>query len=178
MKTISYYEILGVSVNSTADEIKKAYRDKSKLYHPDKHQNDPLYELALEKQKKLNEAYEVLSDQIKKQAYDEEIHDEPKVNRQSIWKKFSGTKQDKEKARKAWATKLKEMKKAYNDVKTIEARDIDPNIKIIAWQRFIDSFKEDNPYSQEDDAMRVDASMKLNYWKNQLRYKATYWKFL
>jgi formylglycine-generating enzyme required for sulfatase activity len=100
MKTISYYDVLGVSDNATADEIKKAYRDKSKLYHPDKHQNNPLYKLAEKEQKNLNEAYEILSNQIKRQAYDQEIHGEPKVDRQSEWKESSRTQQDKDKAKR------------------------------------------------------------------------------
>jgi formylglycine-generating enzyme len=84
MKT--YYDILGLSDNATSDEIKKAYHDKSKLYHPDKHMNDQLYELALEKQKELNEAYEVLSNQIKRQVYDQKIHYQYKQKQQDKYK--------------------------------------------------------------------------------------------
>lgn len=52
------YKILGISQNATNDEIKKAYRQLSKKYHPDSHHNNPLSELAEEKFKEVQEAYE------------------------------------------------------------------------------------------------------------------------
>jgi formylglycine-generating enzyme required for sulfatase activity len=79
MRTISYYDVLGIAENATLNEIKKAYHEKSTLYHPDKHHNNPLYKLAEEKQIDLNEAYEVLSDPIKRRIYNQEIHRERKV---------------------------------------------------------------------------------------------------
>ena len=63
----NYYDILGVAKTATPEEIKSAYRTKAKKYHPDLNQGKP--EKA-EKFKDINEAYEVLSDQKKKQAYD------------------------------------------------------------------------------------------------------------
>lgn len=62
-----YYEILGVSKDATADDIKKAYRAQVKKCHPDLHPGD---EKAAEKFKELNEANEVLSDEKKRKNYD------------------------------------------------------------------------------------------------------------
>lgn len=62
-----YYEVLGVSKESSADEIKKAYRKLAKKYHPDMNPGDAEAELKF---KEVNEAYDVLSDSDKKAKYD------------------------------------------------------------------------------------------------------------
>ncbi len=61
------YQILGVSKNATADEIKKAYRDAAKKYHPDA---NPGNTAAEEMFKKINAAYSVLGDETKRAQYD------------------------------------------------------------------------------------------------------------
>ncbi|HMN33665.1 MAG TPA: molecular chaperone DnaJ [Chitinophagaceae bacterium] len=66
-----YYEVLGVSKTSSADEIKKAYRKTAMQYHPDKNPGD---KKAEEKFKEAAEAYEVLSNPEKKQRYDQFGH--------------------------------------------------------------------------------------------------------
>lgn len=66
-----YYEILEVSKSASADEIKKAYRKKAIQYHPDKNPGDKVSE---EKFKEAAEAYEVLSDEQKRQRYDQFGH--------------------------------------------------------------------------------------------------------
>lgn len=52
------YEVLGISQNATDQEVKRAYRDLAKKYHPDNYQDSPLGELATEKMKEINEAYD------------------------------------------------------------------------------------------------------------------------
>ena len=54
------YEILGVSRNASPAEIKAAYRELVKKYHPDKYQGNPLADLAEEKLQQINEAYDAL----------------------------------------------------------------------------------------------------------------------
>ena len=66
-----YYEVLGVSKNADAKEIKKAYRKLAIKYHPDKNPGD---KQAEEKFKEAAEAYEVLSSAEKKQRYDQFGH--------------------------------------------------------------------------------------------------------
>lgn len=63
-----YYEVLGVSKDASAEEIKKAYRKKAKEFHPDLHPGDPT---AAEHFKEVNEANEVLSDPDKRARYDQ-----------------------------------------------------------------------------------------------------------
>ncbi len=54
------YEVLGLQEGATEEEIKKAYRDMVKKYHPDQYANNPLSDLAGEKLREINEAYEIL----------------------------------------------------------------------------------------------------------------------
>lgn len=62
----NYYQVLGVSTDATQEQIKKAYRQKAKEYHPDVNKNAN----AQEKMKEVNVAYDILSDPQKKQQYD------------------------------------------------------------------------------------------------------------
>ena len=52
------YQTLGVSENASDEEIKKAYRDLARKYHPDNYHDNPLADLAQEKMKEINAAYE------------------------------------------------------------------------------------------------------------------------
>lgn len=60
------YEVLGVSENATDEEIKAAYKALAKKYHPDNYVDSPLADLANEKMKEINEAYDTITDMRKK----------------------------------------------------------------------------------------------------------------
>lgn len=64
---IDHYKVLGVKEDASQEEIKKAFRDLSKIYHPDKNNGDQSSE---EKFKQINESYSILSDENKRREYE------------------------------------------------------------------------------------------------------------
>ncbi|EEF33453.1 chaperone protein dnaJ 13 [Ricinus communis] len=64
------YAVLQVSPEATDEEIRKAYRHWAQVYHPDKYQDFHLKEIATQNFQRICEAYEILSDEVKRQIYD------------------------------------------------------------------------------------------------------------
>ena len=54
------YSVLGISQNASDDEVKKAYRELARKYHPDNYHDNPLADLAQEKMKEINAAYDAI----------------------------------------------------------------------------------------------------------------------
>ncbi|MCL2563304.1 MAG: DnaJ domain-containing protein [Oscillospiraceae bacterium] len=54
------YKVLGVSPSASEDDVKKAYRELARKYHPDNYHDNPLSDLAQEKMKEINEAYDAI----------------------------------------------------------------------------------------------------------------------
>ncbi|MBR1645952.1 MAG: DnaJ domain-containing protein [Selenomonadaceae bacterium] len=68
---MTYYEILGVDRNATAQELKKAYRALARKWHPDLNRDNP--EVAEKKMTEINVAYSVLSDEVSRIDYNKKL---------------------------------------------------------------------------------------------------------
>jgi curved DNA-binding protein CbpA len=71
MAANNYYQVLGITPWANDQQIRSAYRDLSKLYHPDTTELDP--DLSLEKFRELNQAYAILSNPERRQFYNQSI---------------------------------------------------------------------------------------------------------
>ncbi len=60
------YKTLGISPDATDEQVKEAYREMAKKYHPDNYSGSPLADLADEKMKEINEAYDTIAEQRKR----------------------------------------------------------------------------------------------------------------
>ena len=100
---MDYYEILGVNRTASDQEIKEAYRKLVKQFHPDKNKSEE----ATHTIRSINEAYEVLSDPVKRSQYDQHgfiastvvYEEDPRevYRREYIRKKFEENRKEREK---------------------------------------------------------------------------------
>ena len=81
MANKDYYSILGVTKDSKADEIKKAYRRLARKFHPDVNPGDKFFE---ERFKEIQEAYEILSDTEKRRIYNGNLENRQRISRSNL----------------------------------------------------------------------------------------------
>ena len=90
--TKDYYDILGIKKNASQEDIKKAFRELSKKYHPDRNPGD---KAAEEKFKEINEANSVLSDPEKRMKYDRgDFDDGPANSPAAAWQQYMRRRQE------------------------------------------------------------------------------------
>ncbi|MHA2392797.1 MAG: DnaJ domain-containing protein [Promethearchaeota archaeon] len=81
----NYYDILEVNKEATEEEIKLAYRRLAKKYHPDLNQDDPK---AKDKFIELKEAYDTLTDPVKRKIYDDAGYDPRNIDFSEIFRRY------------------------------------------------------------------------------------------
>ena len=77
MSDVNFYQVLGVGQSASADEIRSAYRDLVKRYHPDLFHAAGEKATATEKLRQINEAYAVLGNSERRQRYDQKFVQRP-----------------------------------------------------------------------------------------------------
>lgn len=105
-----YYKILGIGEKATAEELRASYRHLAKLHHPDKNPNDPSAE---ERFKEINEAYEVLSNEITRHVYDSFRGENKQTNQDISHSKNSGATFAQQRTTKTRTQTIKREKRVY-----------------------------------------------------------------
>ncbi|MDR0885200.1 MAG: DnaJ domain-containing protein [Clostridiales Family XIII bacterium] len=117
------YETLEINRGASREEIKRAYRKQVKLYHPDKHTDNPLSHLAEQKMKEINEAYNILKDNASSVRFSQSSSNRSSSSNANS-KSYDDFKREAEQRAKAAqeARKAEAMKRAEDARKAEEAR--------------------------------------------------------
>jgi len=125
----NYYEVLEISINASQEEIKKAYHRLSKKYHPDLNLDDDTEAVM----KKINEAYEVLSNLEKRKEYDLTLNKDKTtsttVKNDSAYKSYTKTREESESDLEDW---LKDYLKFRRNLNKLYKKYIELETSIIA----------------------------------------------
>ena len=161
-----YYKILNLSISSSPDEIKKEYFNLVKKYHPDSSNNE-----QVEKFKQISEAYEILSNQVKRDAYNSLILGSSNSNfnysvnfkNNENYKHFSEMSPNQQKINKfkeqmKAGVPLDEITKAYTERKSLDKEDLTPGQKV--WKDLKYDYNLDY---RTDDKFSLNKSFKNEY---------------
>lgn len=122
MKSKNYYEILQVAHDATQEEIKKAFREQAKIWHPDVNKSSD----ATEKMQSITEAYNVLSDVNKRREYDKRIANNSKGSSSTMYnsneKAYASYTKSREESESDFDEWLKEYLKKLNKKELEELR--------------------------------------------------------
>ena len=160
----NYYEILEVSKNASKEVIEKAYKVLAKKYHPDL-QDAENKSIAEQKMKLINEAYEILSDDSKRQEYDNELEQLEIEKRERII-------QDQE--YKKNSNKQNKQKKQYEDVYEDENADYESMQEELERQR-VEQERRRIAYEEAQDRAYRNYLRSLGY---KVKEKWTWKKFI
>ena len=69
----------------------------------------------------------------------------------------------------SWSTYQRDLEAAFAEVEQLEAGDAGPSTKTHAWQRFLKTFRDDNPHSAEDERLRQIATGRVEHWRSRIR---------
>lgn len=121
---VDYYKILNISENSSTEQIKKAYRTLARKYHPDAclEESAEVKKEYEEKFKQINDAYEILSDDLKRIEYDKLYTAYQKRKRQEKRQKESTKTKNTQKTSKESPPFVNNIVNAYKDIKKEEAK--------------------------------------------------------
>lgn len=119
------YKVLGVSPNASNDEIKKVYRELSRKYHPDSYVDNPLAELAEEKFKEIQDAYNQIMDQRERGFGNQSYQDSSSyTNQQSYQSSYSEANyQESEQMRQIYSMlMMKRFRESLNELARVPER--------------------------------------------------------
>ena len=112
---MDYYKLLGISKNADQEEIKKAYKEQALKWHPDKNKDKD----ALNNFRNISEAYQILSDPIKREEYDNMITNKNKMNYRYQMSKQSNSMSKQSNSMSKQSNSMRDPFEMYNEINEI-----------------------------------------------------------
>lgn len=177
---MNYYEILNISKSATQSEIKRNHRNLIKKYHPDLYHGNKAY--AEEMTKKINEAYEVLKDPLKKKEYDTRLNNNYSQNNREKYNNQHSSKQYKSYANKEYIKISQDSKEKTNNILIKLSIDCISKQKTLFFQKDVNQYELEinlliinilifyimEASSEKKENLLKDFSIYLNFFNNYI----------